>query len=81
MRQMCVDAQVTDPAKSDLYIENLLRLQVLKRFSGSEAEYHAAGYWKHGDYGPSVSTKNFEVIELTSYGRALLEACVVDAAA
>lgn len=81
MRQMCVDAQVADPTRADIYVENLLRLRVLRRFSGSESEYHAATYDEHGDYGPHVSTSNFEIIELTSYGRALLEACVVDLAA
>ena len=81
MRGMCVDAEVADPEKADIYVENLLRLRVLRRFSGSESKYHAGGYYEHGDYAPSVSTTNFEVIELTSYGNALLAACVVNTTA
>jgi hypothetical protein len=81
MRRLCVEANVIDSTNVDLYIENLLRLQLLRRFSGSESEYHPGGWYEHGEYEPSVSTTNFEVIELTAYGRAFLDACVVGAAA
>ena len=81
MRRMCVESGVTDPAKADLYVENLLRLRILRHVTGSESEYHPGGDTLHSDYGPSVSTKHSEFIELTSYGRALLEACVIDKAA
>lgn len=64
MRQMCIEAGVADSTKADLYIDNLLRLRILKHVDGFET---SVGY-------PS----NSEFIELTAYGRALLEACVVD---
>jgi abortive infection alpha-like protein len=78
MHQMCVDAGVADSTKADLYVENLLRLRILRHVAASESEYHPEGDTRFGPYEPSVSTKHSESIELTSYGRALLEACVVD---
>jgi hypothetical protein len=78
MRQMCAGAGITDAVKADIYVENLLRLRILRRFTSSEAEYHPEGYNRYGDYGASISTYNSEFIEITCYGRALLEACVMD---
>ena len=77
MRQVCFEAGVTDPLKADLYVENLLRLRILRHFTGSVSEYHPSERNNFGE-GPSVSTKQDEFIEMTPYGRALLEACVID---
>jgi len=63
MRQVCIDAGVADSTKADLYVDNLLRLRVLRHVDGFEAIAGSPG--------------NSEFIELTSYGRALLEACVI----
>jgi Abortive infection alpha len=64
MQQMCIEAEVADSAKADLYVDNLLRLRVLKHVDGFDL--------------PGWYPSNSEFIELTAYGRALLEACVVD---
>lgn len=64
MHQMCIEARVTHSMKADLYVDNLLRLRILRHIDGFET--------------PSGYPRNSEFIELTSYGRALLEACVVD---
>lgn len=78
MHQMCVESGVADSRKADLYVENLLRLRVFRHVATSESEYHPQGETRYGPYEPRVSTSHSEFIELTSYGRALLEACVAD---
>ncbi len=77
MRQMCAQAQVTDPVKADIYVENLLRLRIFRHVTSSEAEYWDARDNRYGDYGASVSTHHSEFIEVTSYGKAFLAACVM----
>lgn len=78
MRQMCAEAGVHDPKKADIYVENLLRLRILRHVTVSDTEYSPEGHNRYGSYGPTVSNNHSEFIELTSYGRALLEACVID---
>ena len=78
MRQMCAAAQVTDPVKSDIYVENFLRLRIFKHVTSSETEYYENRENYYEGSGGSVKTHNYEYIELTSYGRSLLEACVID---
>lgn len=78
LREICADAGVADPAKADLYIENLLRLRILSHVTGlTQSRYQPGGHTRHGSYGPSVLTETSEYIELTSYGKALLDACVI----
>jgi hypothetical protein len=81
MRKMCVEAGIEDPVKADLYVENLLRLRILGRVTSSETKYHPEGGNHYGTYEASVSTHYSEFIEITCYGIALLEACVIDVVA
>lgn len=63
--------------KADVYIENLLRLRLLRHVTYNETRYHPAGYNHYGDYDASVSNDEFEFIELTAFGRAFIDTCVV----
>jgi hypothetical protein len=76
MRQMCAEAGITDEAAADLYIENLLRLRVLRRFGSFQAEFNEA--YQHYRDEPAINNYNSDIIEVTCYGRALLQACVID---
>jgi len=78
MRQVCADAMILHGDKADLYIENLLRLRLLQYITSAEASYHPAGHDNHGDWGPHVTTDEYEFIELTAYGRGFINACVAD---
>ena len=79
MRQMCAAAQVKDAVKSDIYVENFLRLRIFRHVTSSETEFYESSRESYYEgSGGTVKTHNYEFIELTSYGRALLEACVID---
>lgn len=83
MQGVCAEAGVDDPTLADLYVENLLRLRLLRHFSGTETKYHPDESNLYGgcSTGPHVSTKQTEFIELTQYGRSFLTTCVTDEAA
>ena len=78
MRRLCADAKIAHPGKADLYVENLIRLRLLRYVTSIEAHYHPEGLDHYGDWGPHVSTDEYEFIELTAYGRAFINACVAD---
>jgi len=64
---------------ASVYINNLIRVKILDHTTGvSDPKYIPEGSNDYGDWGPSVSIDEYEVIELTAYGRAFLDACVVD---
>lgn len=78
MHKMCVEAGVRLAENAEIYVENLIRLRILKHVTSSDAVYHGerAHFLRNAN---TVSLRHVEFIELTHYGRALLRACVVDA--
>lgn len=78
MRKICVNAKVSHSEKADIYIENLLRLRLLRHNTSAEAHYQPEGSSHYADWGPHVITDEYEFIELTAYGRAFIDACVSD---
>lgn len=76
MDNFCLQAQVVSPENIPVYIENLIRLRLLRHVSGTEPIYEPEGGDKDGCWGPSVKTNDWEFIELTAYGRAFITACV-----
>ncbi len=71
----CVQAQVQQRDRIPVYIENLIRLRLLRHVMGTETEYVSEGA---GDYDeqPYVTSHDWEFFELTAYGRAFIKACV-----
>lgn len=76
MDSFFVQAQIERRDNIPVYIENLIRLRLLRHVTGSEPSYHPEGAGDHGDWGPYVTTEYWEFIELTAYGRAFITACV-----
>lgn len=78
MHKMCAEAGVHVAMNAEIYVENLIRLRILRHVTSSDVEYHEGGHARFGEYGPSISAKHIEFIELTAYGKALLRACVIE---
>jgi len=76
-RDWCVQAEIADPEKSDIYLDNLVRLRILYHIVGNEASYMAGGHdAEFGPYEASISNELHEVLELTVFGRHFLNACI-----
>jgi hypothetical protein len=67
----CKSIGISDP-KSQIWLENLLRLRLLELMTYTDAVYHEADF---NDHGPSVETKDERHLTLTDYGREFLFAC------
>lgn len=78
-RAWCEEAGVANLDGSDAYLDNLVRLRILSHIMGNESSYEPAGNDRYGEYEASVSNAVHEVLELTSYGRLFLDACVENA--
>ena len=76
LRKDFSQAGLAYPDKLDIYVDNLLRLRILRYFTSAEAHYQAEGGNEDGDWGASVTTDESEYIELTAYGRALINSCM-----
>jgi len=76
MRNFIKGANLDYPKNVDVYVENLIRLRLLRHITGAEAQYHPAGAGDHGDWGPYVTTEDYEFVELTAYGRAFITSCI-----
>jgi len=74
--KFCLQTQIVRPDNIPVYIENLIRLRLLRHITGTEPIYHPEGGDNHGCWGPSITTDDWEFIELTAYGRAFINACV-----
>jgi hypothetical protein len=75
-KNWCEKADVFHLKKSDAYMDNLLRLRILNLFTQTNTEYEPGSYDRHDDYGPSVTNKEFALLELSSFGRLFLDACI-----
>lgn len=78
MTRLCTNAKIAHSEKAEIYIENLLRLRLLRHDTSSEAQYQPEGGDDYGTWGPHIITDEYEFIELTAYGRAFISACVPD---
>jgi hypothetical protein len=83
MKQVCIDSKITNLNKCGVYIENLIRLQILCRgitdIETSERQGIVSGDEEDGyDYGMIIETTYSEYIEVTSLGNAFLQTCVLD---
>jgi hypothetical protein len=67
-RAWCEDSGVTYLDGSDAYLDNLVRLRILSKLSGNEVSYEP--------FEESVTNDLHEIVELTSYGRLFLTACI-----
>lgn len=72
----CKSIGISEP-KSQVWLENLLRLRLLELTTYTDAIYHNADYDAHE---PSVETRDERHLTVTEYGRAFLEACAPKAA-
>ena len=71
------DAGIVKMDSAPVYIHNLIRLRLLEYTIGtSKSEW--SGTVKAGPHTYPVNIEKYELIELTAYGRAFLDACVVD---
>jgi hypothetical protein len=75
-KNWCECAGVSHLDRSDAYMDNLVRLRILHHEIGNSAEYKPDGYNDHGDYEASVHNAENALIELTSFGRLFLNACI-----
>ena len=74
-RTFCEGAGVGDPALSDTYLDNLLRLKVLTEQQWSEGEFRPAGWLDDPDQA-RVMTTNGRLVELSAFGKRFLRTCV-----
>jgi hypothetical protein len=75
-RDFCTEAGVANVALSDVYLENLIRLGVLRVQQSSKGEYEPAGHNRYGEYPARVATMNGRVVEVGDFGAKFLAACV-----
>jgi len=76
LRKFCFEAKIKHTDKVDIYIENLIRLRLLRHQTWSTAEYHPEGAGPYGDWDAKVTNDDYEYVELTAYGRAFINSCV-----
>lgn len=74
MRDFCASAGVPNPELAELYVENLIRLRLLRHESGMEAEFLPEH--RYGHYEADIVNKEYDFIEVTAYGRAFIDTCV-----
>ncbi|MBU1055414.1 MAG: DUF4393 domain-containing protein [Proteobacteria bacterium] len=75
-KKWCEEAGVKKLDGSETYMDNLIRLRIFRHVVGNDAKYEPPGYNRHGDYGASVSNTEYELLELTSFGRHFINACI-----
>lgn len=77
MHVVCKEADITHMESAPIYIHNIIRLRLLEYTLGtSKSEW--SGTVIAGPHTYPVNIEKYERIELTAYGRAFLDACVVD---
>lgn len=76
MRNLCASVGIHNPELADLYIENFIRLRLLRDETASESEYRPEYTADNTNY----MTGEYELIELTAYGRAFVNTCILDVA-
>ena len=72
----CERASVTNIDRSDAYLDNLVRLRIFKMDIRNEAQFEPAGGNRYGTYNASVSNLEYAFVELTTFGRLFLDACI-----
>lgn len=72
----CDQSSVAHPERSDAYLDNLVRLRILHQIVRNEATYEPAGDNRYGTYEASVFNAEYELVELTAFGRLFLDACI-----
>jgi len=75
-KNWCKKAESIHVKKSDAYMDNLVRLRILYLFTSTNTEYEPGGYNRYGDYQPSVTNNEYARLELSSFGRLFLDACM-----
>jgi hypothetical protein len=69
--RFCTDAGVAHPSLSGSYLDNLLRLKLLKEDISTEGRFHP-----EGENPASVTTMTTRLIQLSEFGERFLKACV-----
>ena len=54
----------------------LIHMLILDKRIGNDTKYEPAGHNHYGSYGASVSNTEYEMVELTAFGRLFLNACI-----
>lgn len=79
-RVFCESAGVQDAARSNTYLDNLLRLRVLEEQRWTEGELHARSHYGFGvpmgERELVLANKNGRLIELSAFGQIFLRTCV-----
>ena len=73
---VCEAAGVENIDQAPAYLDNLVRLRLLRESHRSETELHPAGHNDHGDWGPFVEVTNETSVSVTEYGRMLFDSCI-----
>ena len=75
-KDWCEKSEVIHLKKSNAYMDNLVRLRILYLFTQTNTEYEPGGHTRYGDYAPSVTDKEYALLELSSFGRLFLDSCI-----
>jgi hypothetical protein len=74
--RFCTDAGVTHPSLSGSYLDNLLRLKLLKEDISTEGRFHPEDWNDYGEISASVTTMTTRLIQSSEFGERFLKACV-----
>lgn len=77
--QIAVKAGIDNSEKEEVeaWFDNLLRLELLKEESSHESTYTEGGHNRYGDYPPSVDTKYYKTLSLSSFGQKFVNCCIL----
>ena len=71
----CHSIGIANVKNSEIWLENLTRLNLLQIINYSESEYIPEQVHKHGVESPRVDTTDHKHLEFTAFGRGFIEAC------
>ena len=73
---LCERAGVSNTSLSYVYLENLIRLGILREALYTEGRYRPAGHTRHGTYEASIANGGTRVVEFGEFGDRFLVSCV-----
>lgn len=76
--QLCRDAGVRYLDQKDKYLDNCLRLGILREEIHSTAKYMPGGANRYGDWGPYIDEGTIREVVLSSFGEGLIKAATQD---
>ncbi|MES1187997.1 MAG: DUF4393 domain-containing protein [Myxococcales bacterium] len=73
---LCERAGVSNTSLSYVYLENLMRLGILREALYTEGRYLPAGHNRHGTYEASIANGGTRIVEIGEFGERFMAACV-----